>query len=102
MTNRFRGEVSVNVDGKAYTLRADMNFLHRVEELFDKPALDVFDDLEKSGSIRGIMQVLHCALAKYHPEADMDVAGDIASEDMSILGRLLEAASPEKKEASGN
>jgi hypothetical protein len=97
MSNSFRGEVTAKVEGKVYTLRADMNFMRRVEEIFDKPAMDVFEEIDKKNSIRAIIQVIHCALAKYHPDATMDEAGDIASEDMTVLGRLLEAASPQEQ-----
>lgn len=96
MANRFRGEVQVTLDGVAYTLRMDMNVLAAFETETGQNALDWAGRAETGDVSTGDMiKMIHCALGRYHPDAEMLVAGDILSEDTGVLMRLLEASSPE-------
>lgn len=95
MANRFRGEISVVNGGTTYTLVLDMNALAQFEDATGLSALDM-EKLVNSGSakISHIRAIIHAALSAKHPDAPVSVAGDIMSDDMDIVQRLFEAASP--------
>jgi hypothetical protein len=49
---------------------------------------------DKDGSVLLIRKVCHAMLKRHHPEASLDVAGDILAEDMEALMAVIAAAMP--------
>lgn len=65
MANRERGEVSIEVGGKAYTLRPTFDAMCEFEELTGKTVDDLFEDVLKS-KLSGLRAVTWCLLQDVH------------------------------------
>lgn len=108
MANRFMGEVSAqSVDGRDWTLRMDMNAMCEFEEATGTPAIEAFQQAEQGGaSIPMMRHVVFAAIKRHHPDATIEDAGDILSEDPQIVQRLMSAAAPDsapgKRKAGAN
>jgi hypothetical protein len=98
MANRFRGQVAASVDGQDYTLVLDWNALARFETLTSKNAMDVIQ-AGGSMSFNDTRAIVWAAMHRHHPDATLEDAGDLLSEDMGLVAALINAASPA---ASGN
>lgn len=103
MANRFLGEATVKMDGEEYTLRCDFNAMCFFEDATGKDALATFEAYEGGNvSTRDMRHMMHAFLAKHHPDASLDLAGDILSSDLDALARVVQAASPEPTGEEGN
>lgn len=102
MTNRFKGEVSATIDGKTWTLVCDFNAMAEFEEATGKDAMTSFEQAETNKvSIKDLRHMVHAFLKAHHPDATLQDAGDIMSEDVGIVAALIAAASPTASEAGG-
>lgn len=96
MANRFKGEIDALCEGRRYTLRMDMLALADFEDATGENALSWAEAAEGGRAAVGDMiEMIRCTLARHHPEADRQLAGDLLSEDPGLLLRLFRAASPE-------
>lgn len=96
MANRFRGEVSISVEGRSFTLRMDFNAMAEFEDATGRAALDVFQEAEKgTARMSTIRAIVFAALTRHHPDATVQDAGDILSEDPGVVQRLMAAAAPD-------
>lgn len=108
MVNKFKGEVGINVDGEDYTLVMDMNVMAEVEDTFGDKIEAVLETVENGKApIKTLRALAHLMLQPRHPGATLETAGDVLSEDGSIVIRAIIAASPAaaaemEKEAAGN
>jgi hypothetical protein len=104
MANRFLGEGTVSANGKAYNLRFDMNVLADLEGRFPgRTAMQVLADLDgESPAIATVRQVCHAMLQRHHPDATIEDAGDILSEDMDALMGVVQSAMPQQDGGRGN
>lgn len=101
--NRFLGEGEVAAGGKTYRLRFDMNVLADLEERTGRNPVELLGELDsKNPSPSTLRQVCHAMLQRHHPDAGLDVAGDILSEAMDRFLAVLMAAVPGGEAARGN
>ncbi|MCJ8139515.1 hypothetical protein [Falsirhodobacter halotolerans] len=102
MKNRFLGEVTVELDGETYTLRMDMNAMILFEDMTGKDPFKAFEMAEEGNAdMRLLRSIGHAMLMKHHPDATIELAGEIISSDINAIGRALQAASPEVGTGSG-
>lgn len=101
MANKFRGEVSVPFNGKSLTLVMDYNAMADFEDLTGKNSITTFEKAETGeASISDMRAILFCAMRRHHPESTLEDAGDLLSEDITALGRLMQACAPEPVEGA--
>lgn len=95
MANRFLGEVTAEHDAVTYTLRFDFNAMCSFEAATGMGAMEAIARWE-AGNIdfRSMRALVHAALVQRHPEAPVELAGDILSDDMNVLARLIGEAFP--------
>tara|TARA_R110002020_G_scaffold131911_1_gene294785 strand:- start:2032 stop:2352 length:321 start_codon:yes stop_codon:yes gene_type:complete len=102
MARGFKGEVRVELEGKIYTLRMDLNAMAAFEDGTGLAALDWAEKAEAGNARVGDMiSMVWCCLERHHEGADRRLAGDILSEDPEILERLFAAAAPKPDEIEG-
>jgi len=91
MANRFRGEVTLD-NGMIAVL--DFNALATLEEVTGKGAFEVLEAFE-SGKARvtDLRAILFSVLVRHNPNVTVEDAGDLLSENQSILADVLSAAS---------
>lgn len=101
---KFLGEGDVTAGGKTWHLRFDMNVLADLEDRTGKNAVETLAELDGANpSMKTLRLVCHTMLSRHHPEAGVEVAGDILSEDMETFMSVLAAAMPtERGGALGN
>ncbi|WIY23352.1 GTA-gp10 family protein [Parasedimentitalea psychrophila] len=100
MANRFKGEVSITIDGKVWTLVCDFNAMAEFEEATGMDAMAAFEKAEGGEvSIADLRHMVHAFLKLHHPEATLRDAGNVMSEDVAIVASVLAAASPTAAEA---
>ena len=99
MVNHFKGEGEVKADGKTWTLRFDMNVLANLERQTGKRAMQFLEDMDNGEApIDTRRMICHAMLRKHHPEATIDDAGEILSEDMDGFMAVLQAALPDRRQ----
>jgi hypothetical protein len=93
---KMLGEVNVSVGGKEYCLRLTMRGIATLQDEFGQNLDPILSLKEGELPHFGIcLRVVELALQRHHPEAGADVADDILTQDMTIFGKLLEAAFPQ-------
>lgn len=104
MANRFKGELAIEIEGKAYTLVMDFNAMAEFEEATGGNALDFLDAVSAGkAKIRELRAFVYAAMLARHPDATLQEAGNILSVDHNILADLIVASVPEASEvAVGN
>lgn len=93
MANRFRGEASATLNGQSYTLVLDWNALAEFETLTGKDAMA----LMRSGAPMSFVEtraLVWASMRRNHPDATLEDAGDLLSNDMSLVATLVQTASP--------
>ena len=96
MANRFKGEASVTIDGKVWTLRMDFNAMCAFEEATGKAAMATLEGFEGGDyTMSDLRAIVHAMLLRHHPDATPQDAGDILSEDSEVLMRVLSHAMPD-------
>jgi hypothetical protein len=92
---RILGEGEVTAGGETFRLRFDMNVLADLQETTGKTPVEIMSGLQdNSGSVVLLRTVCHAMLKRHHPEAPIEVAGDILSENMESLMAIISAAMP--------
>jgi len=96
MANRFRGEATASVDGKVYTLRFDFNAMVAFEDKTGASAMAVFEGFEKGDNIsaKHLRTMVWAMLQRHHKDATEELAGDLLSEDVDAIRRVMINASP--------
>lgn len=93
MANRERGEVSLSIGGRVYTLYLDTNALALLEDLFSTPERDMtfLEILERvqRNSVRHMRGMIWAALQHHHPDVSVQRAGELIN-DAGGLGALAE------------
>jgi hypothetical protein len=103
MANRFLGEVTVEAAGKTWTLRCDFNAMCEFEEAAGKGAMDTFAQFEGGGASTADMRLMMWAfLRRHHPEVTLQEAGDVLSEDASVLIKVIASAMPDPEEVAAS
>ena len=79
MANPQRGDVTIEVLGKAYTLKIDINAICELEDLLSTPRQlttlqDVIDRMT-AGSVRHVRAFVWAALRRHHKEMTLDDVG---------------------------
>lgn len=99
---KLLGEGDCTAGGQTWHLRFDMNVLADLQEKTGLNPVAIMGGLQADGGdIALIRKVCHAMLKRYHPEATIDVAGDILSEDMESLMAIIMASVPEAAVAGG-
>ena len=97
MANRFLGEATATAGGKTWTMRFDMNVLGNLERLMGKPAMSILEEMDKGQTpVETRRMICHQMLIRHQPQATMDDAGDILSEDAEAFFAVLKGAMPEQ------
>ncbi len=95
MANRFLGEGTAFADGKTWTLRFDMNTLGNLERELGRPAMAILEEMDNGKTpVDTRRMICHAMLHKYHPDATIDDAGEILSEDPDAFFAVLQGAMP--------
>lgn len=108
MANREKGEVSLSVGGKPYTLVLTTNAMVQLEDLFstaDKE-LTFQQVLEKvsAGSVRHIRGFVWAALQEHHPAMTVKDAGEFITEAGGLIAfsaqlqALTESTTPDQQD----
>jgi hypothetical protein len=97
MTNRIKGEIALQHDGKAYTMVLDFNALADFEDATGANAVKVLSSGDLS--IRQMRALFQVGLRRHHPEITLTEAGHILQSNMAKLGDAIAAAFPD---AEGN
>lgn len=104
MANRFRGQIAASFQDQEFTLVLDWNALAEFESMTDKNAMEVIQgaSAKKPMSFSDSRALVLAAMRRHHPDATADDAGDLLSEDMTLVNALLIAATPDAQVAPGN
>lgn len=104
--NRIKGQISVQYEGKTYTVVHDTNAIAEIEDHANTSWQIIMGRFEAGiHRIADLRRVLYFGLLPNHPEVTLQNAGDMLLAEEDIVGRLFEVAypQPEKDEgASGN
>lgn len=106
MSNREKGEVTVEIDGTSYTFCLDMPAMIACEDHFSKEMGrdvywgEIFDKVLKS-SMRHVRVYIWASFLKYHPQMTLDQATDLVQAFGGIvkfsthIGALGNATTPD-------
>ncbi|MBR9893331.1 hypothetical protein GYB14_16655 [bacterium] len=99
MANRFLGEADVTVDGKSYKLRFDFNTMCWFTDRTGKDAIKAMAGAESGDlDLRDMRVLMQCCLLHHSPDATLQEAGNVLSQDFGALLRVIQAAMPENGE----
>jgi hypothetical protein len=92
----IKGELSLEHGGRSLRLVFDFNAICALEEETGRGVMDMMADFDGDKmSFIDMRRIVHVSLRRHHPEATVEDAGDILSDDIDVLTRLLEAAFPD-------
>jgi len=101
MANTFLGEVTARATGKTYTLRCDFNAMCDFEEATGKQAMATIEAFEREGVSTADMRAMMWAfMRRHHPDATLQDAGDLLSENVGALMQVIVAAMPTPAEVA--
>jgi len=90
MANRERGEVSVEIEGKTYTMTLDLEALCHLEDHFSTPAREyAFPELLEragKGSARHIRGIVWASLQRHHKGITLEETSDIIQASGGLAG----------------
>ena len=99
MANQVKGEATVRLgDGRELTLCLDFDALCAIEEVLDRPIVEIFDELERAASaaksprLGTVRALVYGGLRKHHPEITLTEAGDLVANNVSALSQGLSKA----------
>lgn len=108
MANAERGEVSLTLDGKVYTLALSLNAMVALEELFSTPEkLMTFEEvsaLADKGSIKHVRALIWSVFQDYHPEVTLTGVSKLVTAAGGLgvltvkLAELAKASTPDPKD----
>lgn len=108
MANKERGEVSVEIDGKAYKLVYSTNALCELEDVLNRNVNSITAEVQDQSKVRlkTLRAMFWAGLTEHHPEVDIKTAGDLmtvggASAIMTKVGEAFRLAFPEADEVNG-
>lgn len=99
---RAIGEIDVVSGGKTYCLRLTMKSLAVLQDEFGQDLGGIMN--MKAGALPNLklcLRMIELGLQKHHPDASADLADEIATADMSVIGRLISAAFPDAEVQDG-
>jgi len=104
MANKHRGEASLEIDGKAYTLVFTTNALCDLEELLGKSVGQIMQQMDRVSTIRAL---LWAGLQASEPGLTVKAAGDLMhvagnTAVMKAVTEALNRAFPQEKAAPEN
>lgn len=99
--NKILGEVSAaSIDGNIYSLRLDFNALCYFEDVSGITATEALTAIgENKCSFKMLRQLVFAALKNNHPSASEKTAGDILSNDIGVIAKLVTSAIPQDETA---
>ena len=102
-----RGSFTVSAGGENYRLWLGMSGLADLQARHGQDVLAKLDPPEGAPKtwvpdLAIVVDVVAISLDRFHPDADRYTIDDIMAENADLVGRLLTAAFPDQKPASGN
>jgi hypothetical protein len=102
VANPQKGEVSVTIDGKPYTLALTLNAMVEVEDMFGVPFSKVCEECEND-SPKHIRALVWAVLRKHHKELTVEDVGEMVDLGTlkalsSVLGRVVSSSGPDAKD----
>jgi uncharacterized protein HemX len=97
MANREKGEISIEIGGKPYTLVLNTNALVELQDVLSTPkALATIDEIYarvNQGSLRHVRAMVWAALRKYHSDLTLESVGELIDAAGGFVGMnaLLES-----------
>lgn len=102
MANREKGEVTLRLDdGREFVLCMDFEMRCAVEDMLDKPFMQVAEEAQK-GFHRSIRAIFWGALQRYHPGMSLgDVTALLSEHETEIAAAMNKASDAASPEAEG-
>lgn len=93
MSNKYRGESSLEIEGRPYTLVFDLDAMEAIEEHFNQDWGEIQPRLTK-GSIRVSRVMLWAMFRSHHPEVTFDESKRLidAAGGIRAMGSIIETA----------
>lgn len=108
MANRERGQVSIDIDGKAYKLVYSTNALCELEDALNRNVNSITAEVQDPSKVRlkTLRAMFWAGLTEHHPDIDLKAAGNLmtiggASAVMTKVGEAFRLAFPEADEVNG-
>lgn len=102
MTNKIKGEVALEHEGKPYTMVLDFNALADFEaETGIENAIPVIQDPGSLGAAK-LRALFWAGLRQRHPDMTLALAGKILTGNLSKMGEALSSAFPDTEPDAGN
>lgn len=110
MANKQRGEVSVELDGKTYTMTLSLNAMARLEELFSTDDKVVtfhqIAGFAERGSVRHVRGMIWAVLTDHHPKLTVKDVSELIERSGGLLAfkdklqELAKASAPDPRDVS--
>lgn len=108
MANKERGQVSIDIDGKAYKLVYSTNALCELEDALNRNVNSITTEVQDPSKVRlkTLRAMFWAGLTEHHPDIDLKAAGNLmtiggASAVMTKVGEAFRLAFPEADEVNG-
>ena len=108
MTNKHKGETTLEIDGKTYTMRLGFDALSTLEERLDMGVQQIFESLNTRPRLSTMRAIFHACLSEHHPEVkESDVGALIELAGLpALMAKFTEATqntfpAPEPAGAAG-
>lgn len=100
---RIIAEGTVKAGGNTYRLCVDSETMHRLSKSTGKKQKQLLRAMASgAGGVELLRHVCLALLARFHPNAGIEIAGDILTEDLGGLGAVIMAASRQGSGPFGN
>lgn len=94
----LNGTLKVDIDGRPYTLKLDINAMADFESVAGRDAFDALEDLENGRMRVTDMRAMFWAVFQaHHPDVDLRMAGTLLTKAPDLLGKTVAAAMPKPK-----
>lgn len=102
MHNPLTGKVTVEVEGRKWTLGLDFNAMCSFEEKTGKNSFEIVSQFE-SGKISAtdIRALMWAMLVGDHPDVTLQEAGNVLSQAPEAIKQAIQGATPTSEEAGG-
>jgi len=95
MSNKYRGEVALSIDGATYTLCFTVNALCSLEDVLDKSITEIIGGLSDINKLRlkTMRALLWAGLNVKHPEINIEAAGELIAKGsaVDVMTKVFEA-----------
>lgn len=96
------GELTVHNAGKDYCLRLTMRSIAQLQDEYGQGLMPLLGMKDGELPHFGIcLRLVELALKKHHPDAGPELADDILTADIGVVGRLIAAAFPDMEGNTG-